>query len=69
MPTFTVSELRDIGQRALARAGASEPMARITTSALVDAEAQGLSSHGVARVAQYARHLRNGRADGRAVPV
>jgi len=40
-----------------------------TAAALVDAEAQGLSSHGIARVAQYATHLRNGRADGRAVPV
>ncbi len=69
MPTFTLTELRGLAARALARAGASEPMARITTSALVDAEAQGLSSHGVARVAQYATHLRNGRADGRAVPV
>ena len=41
----------------------------MTAAALVDAEAQGLSSHGIARVAQYATHLRNGRADGRAVPV
>ena len=44
-------------------------MARITADALVAAEAQGLSSHGIARVAQYATHLRNGRADGRAVAV
>ena len=36
----------------------------MTAAALVDAEAQGLSSHGIARVAQYATHLRNGRADG-----
>jgi (2R)-3-sulfolactate dehydrogenase (NADP+) len=44
-------------------------MAMMTAAALVDAEAQGLSSHGIARVAQYATHLRNGRADGRAIPV
>lgn len=69
MPAFDAAELRDIAQRALARAGASESMARITASALVDAEAQGLSSHGAARIAQYATHLRNGRVDGRAVPV
>jgi (2R)-3-sulfolactate dehydrogenase (NADP+) len=67
MPTLAVSELADLAQRALASAGASEAMARITARALVDAEAQGLSSHGLARVAQYATHLRNGRADGRAV--
>jgi (2R)-3-sulfolactate dehydrogenase (NADP+) len=67
MPTVTVSELRDLAQRALRRAGASEPMARITASALADAEAQGLSSHGAVRIAQYATHLANGRVDGRAV--
>jgi (2R)-3-sulfolactate dehydrogenase (NADP+) len=67
MPTVTVSELRDLAQRALTRAGASEPMARITASALADAEAQGLSSHGAVRIAQYATHLANGRVDGRAV--
>jgi (2R)-3-sulfolactate dehydrogenase (NADP+) len=32
------------------------------------AEAQGLGSHGLSRVAQYATHLRNGRVDGSAVP-
>lgn len=69
MPTLTLSELRDLAQRALIRAGASEPMARITASALADAEAQGLSSHGAVRIAQYATHLANGRVDGRAVAL
>jgi (2R)-3-sulfolactate dehydrogenase (NADP+) len=64
---MAVSELRDLAQRALIRAGASEPMARITASALADAEAQGLSSHGAVRITQYATHLANGRVDGRAV--
>ncbi|HKU86722.1 MAG TPA: Ldh family oxidoreductase [Casimicrobiaceae bacterium] len=66
MPTLTIAELRELAARALARAGASETMAATTAAALVDAEAQGLSSHGLARVAQYATHLRNGRADGNA---
>lgn len=69
MPTLTYSESRDMAQRALANAGASESTARVTARALADAEAQGLSSHGLSRVAQYATHLRNGRADGHAVPV
>jgi (2R)-3-sulfolactate dehydrogenase (NADP+) len=43
-------------------------MATSTARALVLAEAQGLGSHGLSRVAQYATHLRNGRADGQAVP-
>ena len=67
MPTLTLVELRDLATRALARAGASDSMARATAEALVDAEVQGLASHGLGRVAQYAAHLRNGRADGSAV--
>lgn len=67
MPTLPVDHLCDLAATALRRAGASEPMARETADALADAEAQGLSSHGLARVAQYATHLRNGRADGHAV--
>lgn len=69
MTTIALAELRDLAVRALRNAGASETMAATTAAALVDAEAQGLSSHGIARVAQYATHLRNGRADGRATPV
>jgi len=69
MTMIALAELRDFASRALQRAGASETMAMMTAAALVNAEAQGLSSHGIARVAQYATHLRNGRADGRAVPV
>jgi len=52
---------------ALQRAGASAAMARSTARALVLAEAQGLASHGLGRIAQYATHLRNGRVDGSAV--
>jgi (2R)-3-sulfolactate dehydrogenase (NADP+) len=65
--TIALSELLDLATRALRSAGASEAMAASTAEALVAAEAQGLSSHGMARVAQYATHLRNGRADGSAV--
>src|ERR1700693_4064365 len=64
---LSLAELADLATRALERAGASPDMAAITARALVDADAQGLSSHGVSRVSRYASHLRNGRADGRAV--
>jgi (2R)-3-sulfolactate dehydrogenase (NADP+) len=67
VPTFTLPQLTEIAQRALVRAGAGEAMAATTARALVAAEAQGLSSHGMGRVPQYALHLRNGRADGKAV--
>jgi (2R)-3-sulfolactate dehydrogenase (NADP+) len=69
MPTLPLAEVRDLARRALLRAGASESMAQATADALAAAEAEGLSSHGMARVPQYAMHLRNGRADGAAVPV
>jgi (2R)-3-sulfolactate dehydrogenase (NADP+) len=69
VPTFSLAELHDLAARALRRAGASEAMAHVTAQALVAGEAQGLASHGLARVAQYATHLRNGRADGGAVPA
>ena len=67
MPTLTLPELHDLAVRALQRAGASASMASVTADALVAADAQGLASHGVGRVPQYATHLRNGRADGAAV--
>lgn len=53
--------------QALRHAGAGQAMAASTAKALVRAEAQGLASHGLIRVAQYATHLRNGRADGSAL--
>jgi (2R)-3-sulfolactate dehydrogenase (NADP+) len=64
----SLDELRALVQQALQRAGASEAMAASTARALVLAEAQGIGSHGLSRVAQYATHLKNGRADGAAVP-
>ena len=64
---WSLDAARDIARQALARAGASEAMAQSTADALGDAEAQGLASHGLSRVPQYATHLRNGRADGGAI--
>jgi (2R)-3-sulfolactate dehydrogenase (NADP+) len=69
MATLTLTEAEDLVFAALARAGAAPQMARSAARALVLAEAQGLGSHGLSRVAQYATHLRNGRVDGAAVPV
>lgn len=69
MPRLSLDELADLAARALSRAGANPVMAETTARALVAADAQGLASHGVSRVPQYATHLRNGRANGAAVPV
>lgn len=61
-------ELARLVSGALQRAGANVEMANVTAWALVTAEAQGLGSHGLSRVAQYQTHLRNGRANGAARP-
>lgn len=68
MPRLSVEALKTLAAEALARAGASAEMARITAAALVAAEAQGMASHGLSRVPQYAAHLRHGRVNGRAEP-
>ena len=69
MPLYSVAALTDLATRALVRAGANAAMGAATAEALVDAELQGLASHGMSRIPQYAMHLRNGRANGNAVPV
>src|SRR5947207_13360451 len=69
MPIYSVAALTDLATRALSRAGANAMMAAATAKALVDAELQGLASHGISRIPQYAMHLRNGRADGNAIPI
>ncbi|HQR98085.1 MULTISPECIES: Ldh family oxidoreductase [unclassified Polaromonas] len=68
MAHLSLEEATRLALQALHHAGAGQAMAASTAKALVRAEAQGLASHGLIRVAQYATHLRNGRADGSAVP-
>jgi (2R)-3-sulfolactate dehydrogenase (NADP+) len=53
---------------ALERAGATRAMAAATAGALVAAEMEGIPSHGASRIPQYCGHVRNGRANGAAVP-
>ena len=62
------AEVQALVSLQLQRAGASAASADSTARALVLAESQGLGSHGLSRVSQYAGHLRNGRANGAAVP-
>jgi (2R)-3-sulfolactate dehydrogenase (NADP+) len=69
MPTFPVDQLARLSAQALRKAGASASTARATAAALVAAEAEGLTGHGLSRVALYAQHLREGRADGAAKPL
>jgi (2R)-3-sulfolactate dehydrogenase (NADP+) len=66
---MTPAELESLLTRALSRSGATDAMATATARALVDAELEGIPSHGASRIPQYTSHLRNGRANGAAVPV
>jgi (2R)-3-sulfolactate dehydrogenase (NADP+) len=67
MATISLQEATQLVERALLACGANAAMASSTARALVLAESQGLSSHGLSRVGQYTTHLRNGRANGQAV--
>ena len=67
MTIVSLQRLETLAEQALVNAGANQAMATLTARALVAADAQGLASHGVARVTQYAAHLKNGRANGQAV--
>lgn len=69
MAHITMDEARRLVAATLQAAGANAAMAQATARALVLAEAQGLGSHGLSRVAQYCAHLRNGRVNGTAVPT
>lgn len=69
MTMLSLQEARQVVASTLRAAGANETMAAATARALVLAEAQGLGSHGLGRVAQYATHLRNGRVNGDAMPT
>ncbi|MES3013551.1 MAG: Ldh family oxidoreductase [Pseudomonadota bacterium] len=69
MARITMEEARGLVAAALQAAGANAAMAQATARALVLAEAQGLASHGLSRVAQYSGHLRNGRVNGAATPT
>ena len=62
-------ELFRLGRTALERAGAHAGMAEAAARHLVQAEAQGLPTHGMSRVPFYCSMLRNGRADGTAHPA
>jgi len=65
---LSLIEAEQLVAAALTACGAGPEMAKHTAAALVAAEAAGQAGHGLSRVAQYAAFLRNGRADGKAVP-
>jgi (2R)-3-sulfolactate dehydrogenase (NADP+) len=60
--------LYELASTALKKAGAHSKMAEAAARHLVQAEEQGLPTHGMSRVPFYCSMLRNGRADGAAQP-
>lgn len=68
MAVHSLDSLIDLARNTLLAAGASENMASSTARALVMAEAQGLASHGLSRIPQYASHIRSGRVNAQAEP-
>jgi (2R)-3-sulfolactate dehydrogenase (NADP+) len=64
----SIEEITALAARALKRSGASKAMAQATAQALVAAEMEGLTGHGLSRGPLYCLHLREGRADGKAKP-
>lgn len=68
-PHLSLAEAEALAARALRASGANAEMATLTALALVAAEAEGQGGHGLSRVAMYAGFLREGRADGAAIPV
>ena len=69
MARMTMAQATALVAAVLQRAGANPAMATAAAGALVLAEAQGMASHGLSRVAQYTGHLRHDRVNGAAVPV
>jgi (2R)-3-sulfolactate dehydrogenase (NADP+) len=62
-------ELFQLACKALERAGAHAAMAEAAAKHLIQAEEQGLPTHGLSRVPFYCAMVRNGRADGEARPT
>lgn len=67
--TVSMDELLALAHDALVAANTSPENAAIVAEALVAADAEGLSGHGVSRVPFYADQALSGKVDGRAIPV
>jgi (2R)-3-sulfolactate dehydrogenase (NADP+) len=61
--------VEELVTKALVASGTSRPNAASTASALVSAQVDGQSGHGLSRVPSYAAQVRAGKIDGHAKPV
>lgn len=69
MVTLTLAEVDDLTFRALTASGVNDANARSVTASVVAAEADGVHSHGLARLPTYCAHAKVGKIDGAATPV
>lgn len=67
--TLSIAEARHRVEKTLMAAGVTADNAESVARALVEAEIDGQSGHGLRRVASYAEQAAAGKVDGHAVPV
>lgn len=67
-PRFDAGALKALGRSILVELGAPDASAELVADHLLTAHLMGLESHGVIRIAQYARDIRSGRIKPSAVP-
>lgn len=66
---LSLDEVEVLTFRALTGVGVAPEVARSVTASVVAAEADGIHSHGLARLPTYCEHARVGKIDGNAVPA
>lgn len=66
---LSLDDAKDLVVRALLASKVSEPNAHSTATALVSAEADGQTGHGLSRVPSYAAQARTSKVDGFATPT
>ena len=69
MTVLSLADLAALARAVLVRAGTAAGNADLVADALVAADADGIASHGVARLPAYADQVRSGKVDGAATPV
>ncbi|NKC34139.1 Ldh family oxidoreductase [Falsiroseomonas selenitidurans] len=66
---LTLAEVEDLTSRALSASGVSPANLGPLVASVVAAEADGIHSHGLARLPTYCEHARCGKIDGAATPT
>lgn len=69
MATLTLDEVEALTHDALLASGVRADNARSVTRSVVASEADGIHSHGLARLPTYCEHARCGKIDGHATPT